>query len=68
MILESDQEEIKNFKIPLKLYSRRSVKKYLEKAKETYFNVTRSGISFYEELFSTPFPFSKLDQVFVPDF
>jgi len=33
-----------------------------------YFNVTKSGIEFYEELFSTDFPFQKLDQVFVPDF
>ena len=26
------------------------------------------GISFYEELFSTPYPFAKLDQVFIPDY
>lgn len=29
---------------------------------------TKSGIDFYEEFFSTPYPFAKLDQVFVPDY
>jgi aminopeptidase N len=64
----SDKDEIKNYAVPLKLYSRKSIAKYVEQAKEVYFNVTRSGIMFYEELFSTPYPFDKLDQVFVPDY
>ena len=37
-------------------------------AKDEYFNVTKCGIDFYEKLFSTPYPFDKLDQVFVPDY
>lgn len=37
-------------------------------AKEQYFTTTRCGIDHYEKLFSTKYPFSKLDQVFVPDY
>ena len=40
----------------------------MEKAKEEYLTVTKSGIDFYEGLFSTKYPFAKLDQVFVPDY
>ena len=64
----SDRDEIKNYKFPLKLYSRQSIKKYVEKAKEEYFHVTKCGIDFYEDLFGTDYPFEKLDQVFVPDY
>lgn len=30
--------------------------------------MTKYGIEFYEVMFSTPYPFGKLDQVFAPDF
>ena len=30
--------------------------------------MTRCGITYYEEMFDTPYPFDKLDQVFAPDF
>lgn len=61
MTHESDKPEVQNYKFPLKLYSRKSVAKYVAAAKEDYFNVTKSGIDFYEKLFSTPYPFDKLD-------
>jgi len=66
--IESDKEEIRNYRFPLKLYCRKSLAKYTEMAKDNYFNVSKSGIDFYEKLFSTPFPFEKLDQVFIPDY
>jgi aminopeptidase N len=58
---ESDKPEIKNYKFPLKLYSRKSIAKYVEKSKEEYLHVTKCGIDYYEQLFSTPYPFDKLD-------
>ena len=59
--IESEIPEVKNYRFPLKLYSRKSIAKYVEKAKEEYFIVTKSGIDFYEKLFSTKYPFAKLD-------
>jgi len=65
---ESEKDEIKNYRIPLKIYSRKSIQKYVAAQKESYFNVTKSGIDFYETLFSTKYPFDKLDQNFIPDY
>ena len=31
------------------------------------FTITRQGFDYYTELFGTPYPFAKYDQVFVPD-
>ena len=42
--------------------------KYVEKQKEAFFETTRCGIDYYEKLFSTKYPFEKMDQVFVPDY
>ena len=67
-VFESDVEEIKNFKVPLRLIGRKSVAKYLENSKEDYFNTTKSGIEYYEKFFSCNYPFAKLDQAFVADF
>lgn len=35
---------------------------------EDWFRVSKNGIHFYEEIFSTPYPFGKFDQVFCPDY
>lgn len=64
----SDQEVIKNYRYPLRLQCRKSLAKYLETSKEMYFTTTMCGIDFYEKLFSTNYPWSKLDQAFVPDY
>ena len=42
--------------------------KYVQKMKDTWFKVSIDCIRFYEEFFSTPWPFDKLDQLFVPDY
>lgn len=60
-LFESDNEEIRNFKVPLRIFSRKSVAKFVENSKEDYFNTTKSGIEYYESLFSCPYPFAKLD-------
>jgi len=51
--------------IPLGLACRQSMQAYLEP--EDVFAITRQGFDYYTELFGTPYPFAKYDQVFVPD-
>lgn len=67
-VLYPDNEEVKNFKVPLRIQCRRSLANYAAKQKEEYFWITKCGIEYYEKLFSTPFPFKKLDQAYVPDY
>jgi len=52
--------------IPLGLYSRESLARYLEP--EEMFEITRAGLDFYAEIFGQPYPFTKYDQLFVPEF
>ena len=56
------------FKIPMKIFCRRSLLQYTQKVANEWFCVTDRGIDFYEKIFQTPYPFSKLDQVFVADY
>lgn len=58
--------EDKNFRIPLRLFARRSLAKYV-KINE-WFPITRHGFDFFEEYFHTPYPFKKYDQIVVPEF
>ena len=67
-LVECDQPEIREYKVPLRIFSRKSIKRYAERKKDIYYHVTKCGIDFYENLFSTAYPFSKLDQVFIPDY
>jgi len=66
--ISSDVKEYQDFKYPMKLYSRQSLAKYVEKNKEKYFHITKCGIEHYEKIFKTPYAFGKIDQVFIPDF
>ena len=52
--------------IALGVYTRRSMARYMDA--ENVFELTRQGFTFYEEQFGTPYPFTKYDQLFVPDF
>ncbi|HSK97054.1 MAG TPA: aminopeptidase N [Euzebyales bacterium] len=52
--------------ITLGLYSRESLATYLEP--EEMFEITRAGLDFYAEIFGQPYPFTKYDQLFVPEF
>ncbi|MFV2062143.1 MAG: M1 family metallopeptidase, partial [Chloroflexota bacterium] len=54
--------------IPLGLHGRRSMRRELERAADELFELTAQGLDYYRELFGQPFPFSKYDQVFVPEF
>ena len=35
---------------------------------DDWLRVTQKGIAYYEQIFSTPYPFDKLDQIFCPEF
>ena len=52
--------------IPLGLFCRRSMVPHLDT--DELFEVTRQGFDFYADFFDYPYPFTKYDQVFVPEF
>ncbi len=52
--------------VPLGLYCRESLARYLEP--DEMFEVTRAGMAFFGRAFGRPYPFSKYDQLFVPEF
>jgi len=61
-------EEQKDPTIPMRLFCRKSLLKYVELIKEDWFRITKNGIHYYEKMFNTPYPFGKFDQVFCPDY
>ena len=52
--------------VPLGVFCRRSLAEYLDA--EAVLDVTRRGFAFFEEHFGLPYPFTKYDQLFVPEF
>jgi aminopeptidase N len=52
----------------LGLYSRQSLRPFLERDAEELFRVTEQGLAFFGERFAKTFPQERYDQVFVPDF
>ena len=52
--------------IPLKLYCRKSLAKYLDP--KNIFDITKESFKFLEAYFNIPYPYVKYDQVFVPEF
>ncbi len=51
----------------LGLYSRQSLKQYLERDAQDLFASTEAGLAFFGERFGLPFPQERYDQVFVPN-
>ncbi len=51
---------------PLGVFCRASLAQYLDA--DEVFTVTKQGFEFFEQAFSTPYPFAKYDQLFVPEF
>ena len=51
----------------LGLYSRQSLRTYLERDAEELFDLTARGLGFFGERFGSPFPQERYDQVFVPN-
>jgi aminopeptidase N len=56
----------KEFKIPLRVACRKSKVKYLNP--DLFFRTLEQTMAFYEDMFSTPFPFAKYDTIWCPDF
>ncbi|MFD1504540.1 aminopeptidase N [Georgenia yuyongxinii] len=52
--------------IPLGVYCRASLAEHLDA--EEIMDITRAGFAFYEKAFDQPYPFTKYDQLFVPEF
>ncbi|KAB2347469.1 aminopeptidase N [Actinomadura rudentiformis] len=52
--------------IPLGVFCRASLAEHLDA--DAIIDVTRQGFDFFEKVFDQPYPFSKYDQLFVPEF
>ncbi|MFD2421397.1 aminopeptidase N [Amycolatopsis pigmentata] len=52
--------------IPLGIYCRASLAEHMDA--ERLFTETKQGFAFYHKAFDTPYPFTKYDQLFVPEF
>ena len=63
-IFESDADP----EIPQRIFCRKSMAKHVEKLAQQWFEVSIKCIRFYEEFFSTKWPFGKLDHIFVADY
>jgi aminopeptidase N len=55
-----------DLEIPMALACRRSLAAHLDA--EEIFSVTRQGFDFFLDLFDCPYPFTKYDQLFVPEY
>ena len=51
----------------LGLFSRQSLRQFLERDAEELFDLTERGLAFFGQRFSQPFPQERYDQVFVPN-
>lgn len=51
---------------PLGVYCRESLAQYLDA--DDIFTITKQGFAFFEKSFGVPYPFTKYDQLFVPEF
>ena len=54
--------------IPMRIFSRKSNFKYMERLSEFIFEVTNKSMEFYETYFGYLFPFKKYDQIFCAEF
>ncbi|MEV0699940.1 aminopeptidase N [Saccharopolyspora sp. NPDC050389] len=54
--------------VPLALYARKSVLEDLTDDAHELFDVISRGLDFYSQLFDLPYPFTKYDHVFAPEY
>ncbi|EGR28494.1 hypothetical protein IMG5_174220 [Ichthyophthirius multifiliis] len=54
--------------IPMSIFSRESLLPHLQKMSDFIFEVTNDSMRLFEEFFGYPYPFSKYDQVYVPEY
>ncbi len=61
-----DVAKTKNHEIPLRLFARKSLAAFVKT--DDWFTWTKQGFDFFESYYSYPYPYTKYDQVLVPDF
>lgn len=59
-------ENAHSFRIPMKVYLRQSLKN--NGNPKLLMEMTMAGVNFYEKYFGVKFPFSKYDQIYVPEY
>jgi len=62
----SEAQSVTGRTIPLAVYCRESLSEYMDA--DYILDITRKGLEFYEKEFNYPYPFTKYDQLFVPEF
>ena len=65
-VRHADTVETRQGTIDLGVLARKSLDDHLDA--ENIFAVTKAGFGFYEEYFDQPYPFSKYDQIFTPEY
>src|SRR5699024_12473273 len=53
-------------RVPLGIWARKSLAKFVDA--DQMLEITRAGFAFYERNFGVEYPFTKYDQIFVPEF
>ncbi len=61
-----DAVETRAGTIPLGIFCRRSLREYLDP--EELFDITKRGFAFFEREFDQPYPFTKYDTLFCPEY
>ena len=61
-----DSVQTRAGQIPLGVFCRRSMRPYLDA--ENILELTKQGFAFFEEEFDQPYPFTKYDQIFTPEY
>src|SRR5699024_2850089 len=61
-----DYWETADAAVPLGIWARRSSARYVEA--DEIFAITKAGFKYYERHFDQPYPYTKYDQIFVPEF
>jgi aminopeptidase N len=61
-------DEKRGQRIPLDIYARRSMAKYLAPEIPEWFEVTKQGFEFFQDFFGTNYPYKKYAQLMVPEF
>lgn len=54
-----------HYPLPMRIFTTQSKASYLDS--DEMFRITTVGIKYYEDYFGVKFPFSKYDQIFVPE-
>ena len=61
-------EEERYDNIPMSIYCRESLGKFVEAEKDNIFSFNKAGIKFYNNYFKFKYPYTRLDMAFCPEF